>query len=588
MTHLALNLMFGVLVFYLTLLGFSIYFASWIKRDPLEGMTLGVGITLFMLYGIMFLFHDLHIPYSWLYLFSISSLFLLVLKINYIREIIGNAEIRKLVWACGLLTVWILWHLAFIQTYNGGRWAGDWIEHYERAIFLIEPLPLDYLFLDEYSFTARPPLANAVCGLFMAMTGTDFAFFQLFSSLTGSLVILPAVLLLRQFSTQLKQQAGFSILLILLMLNPMFMYNSTYAWTRMLCTFFILLGLFYFARSYSSKRVYSDYMMAFLALAVGSLVHYSTGPFIVAFLVLYILAQRKQIFSLEFWRQTLLIGLACGFVLFTWFGWATVNFGLIETFFSNSSVTYAKDITFGENIWKIVANIFNTLVPHPLRGPAAIENYHPGNLFYYFRDYFFYLYQVSLFPAFGALSGIVLLLHFRPELWKSIRTSSCWRSVWVLWSLIVVVLGIAVHGAYDQIGLAHICLQPFIFAGIVLLAAIFENLSKRLKITLFFGLAFDYLLGIALHFYLLHSGPNLFRSILTNRGTEYHREFTEQVGPAVEANYQVQLYFGYSFLGEQLPLPTGIFFSVSAIIIGLVIYRYWGERTAVVPKGHLL
>jgi len=191
---------------------------------------------------------------------------------------------------------------------------------------------------------------------------------------------------------------------------------------------------------------------------------------------------------------------------------------------------------------------------------------------YFLRDYFFYLYQVSLIPAVGILSGLVLLGHFARRISFARKYTPNEGTLWTLWVLVVVCLGIAVVGTYDPIGLVHICLQPLILLGVVYLVAIFPTLSRIVKGTVIFGLAVDFLAGVALHFHLQNAGPDTFLSILNNRGTQLHQLFKEQVGLGVEVNYQIQLFSGYTFLGENLELAGWMYPPVVVVLLGIGIY----------------
>jgi hypothetical protein len=117
------------------------------------------------------------------------------------------------------------------------------------------------------------------------------------------------------------------------------------------------------------------------------------------------------------------------------------------------------------------------------------------------RDASFKMYQQNLPLAFG-LAGLPLLLLalFRTRSGPASRGLPG-RGFWIVFSLYTVIAGIAVHGGDDPVGLAHICLQPFILIGLAFLASRWEDWPPALRIAAAAGLLADFLLGVALHFW---------------------------------------------------------------------------------------
>ena len=466
-----------------------------------------------------------------------------------------------------------MWILAYVKAYSGGRWAGDWIEHFERAIFFLKPLPLDYSFLELYGFTARPPMGNALYACFMAMTQPDFTHFQIACTSLNLLVFFPAVLLLKRFHGGRILAGAVAVLVLCLMCNPMFMQNAIYAWTRHLCAFYILLGLHLFLRSREQPESLLLPVLSFASLAAGLLVHYSVGPFILTFLAVYFFDYRDQLLRLHFWRKVFVIGSISAVILLLWFGWAVLTYGVSGTFLSNTAVTDVRQYSTGGNVIKILLNLFNSLVPYPLRGVSLPVEYNASDLLYYIRDYFFSIYQVSLFPMMGMVTVPVLLIHYRKVIWDSLRSGSALRSVWVWWCFASVVLGIAVHGGYDAFGLAHICLQPLALLAVVFLSASYASLTPRLRALLFTGLVVDLLLGVALHYDLMGTGPRELLFLFAD--SESFEQLRAAVGYATTANFQAQLMKELYLLGEFIQLPQGIFRSG---LLGILLIAGWRLR----------
>ncbi|NDV62048.1 hypothetical protein G0Q06_06280 [Puniceicoccales bacterium CK1056] len=572
-----LELIYSVLVFLATTGGLGLFFASFLKGEMLQRFTLGLGLTLFLLFGLFFFLYQTGLPFGCLTITPVISLLLLALRYRSLEESLREPGFRSSLLLYLMLSAWTLLCLAYIQTYNGGKWAGDWIEHYERALFFLKPLPLDHIFIGLYSFTARPPMGNALYAFFMAITEADFAHFQVFCSLLNLLVLFPALLLLKHFRTGKFNHFPAWILLLLLMTSPMFMQNALYAWTRLLCAFFILFSVYLFLRSEKDAGLFFRQAMAFASLAVALLVHYSAGPYVVACLFAYFFVSRDRLRKPRFWKETVWIGFTCALLLFVWFAWAIRVYGFSGTFLSNTAVTDVQDYTFLENVFKVFSNLFNSLVPHPLRGVSMDTAFSPADPLFAIRDYFFSIYQVSLFPMMGLMTIPVLFFHYKDNLFNSIRTGSAFRSISLWWFAGVVVLGVAVHGGYDSLGLAHICLQPLALLVVVFLAANFDRLSGRLKAILFAGIAFDFVFGVALHLQLLSTGPRDLLFFFIPGGQIELLQAT--IGHAAVANYQAQMFKGFTLLGELVSMPGWLFWTMALILISVVLIALARGRT---------
>jgi len=182
-------------------------------------------------------------------------------------------------------------------------------------------------------------------------------------------------------------------------------------------------------------------------------------------------------------------------VLATWFAWSLRTFGTGGTLLSNTSVT-ALDSSPAAQLWRIVLNLRDTLVPHFLRplDTSLIAQRSPWG---WWHDWFFQAYQLNLPLAFGSVAWFVILR----ECWRAGQTTTpVARRFWAGFVVIVVLLGVATHGARDTWGLAHICLQPLVLLGLAFLAARWTDLERGWRLVLVAGATIDFVLGIALHF----------------------------------------------------------------------------------------
>jgi hypothetical protein len=403
-----------------------------------------------------------------------------------------DSDARALLIAQLLVTGWCVGWMAIIESYSGGGWAGDWFEHWERARFFLERWPLDRKFLVTYPLTARPPLVNVTTGAFLWLTRVDYAHYQLVTALLSSLAFLPAALLARRWA---RRGAAIGICAVLFMVNPLFVQNATFAWTKLPAAFFTLVALYFFLRAREPGAPPAFAALWAASLAAGLLAHFSAGPYAVPLALAWLVFGWPRRHDRTWRRATALGALAGALVLATWFGWAFAKFGAHDTLLSNSSAT-SRDVREGNQLVKIALNLRDTLVPHFLRpvDPAFIDQ---RSSWGWWRDWFFQCYQINLPLALGSVAWLALLR----ELWRAGRTAAAGaRTFWIWFAATVVVLGVATHGARDHWGLAHICLQGLVLLGLAFLAARWSEIGRPWRLALVAGATVDFALGIALQF----------------------------------------------------------------------------------------
>jgi hypothetical protein len=147
-------------------------------------------------------------------------------------------------------------------------------------------------------------------------------------------------------------------------------------------------------------------------------------------------------------------------------------------------------------LWRVLLNLRDTLVPHFLRSPdpALIVQTSPWG---YGRDWFFQAYQLNLFLALGSIGWLVVLREVW-RLWPAAGAVS--RRFWCGFVLIVVGLGVGAHGARDEWGLTHICLQALVLLALAFLATRWSSLSRGWRWAVGAGATLDFTTGITLHF----------------------------------------------------------------------------------------
>jgi len=497
----------------------------------------------------------------------IAALALLLIRRRESWAVLCDPDARRLLGAYLIIAAWTLGFLALVRSYSGGGWALDWIDHYSRAQLFLHHHPAHSALYGGDSLPTRPPLANAATSAFLQVTGGDFAYFQIFTSLLNSLVFLPMWL----FAGRLGRGAARAqaVLTVLYLCNPSILENSTFAWTKLITAFFVLIGLFLFLPApdgFSRRRLSA----AFLCLGAAVLTHYSAGPYVVALAVAYLWWRRAELRQARFWRDTVLCALPAAILLVTWFAWSLHVFGPAGTFFSNTSVTDTTARSVGSFTRENSINLVNTVVPHPLRkmNPALIDQ---QSRLGHFRDYFFQIYQVNLLFMFGCAGGPALLFLLWRRWHRPAPAGPFPRTFWLWFVGCTVVLGAAAYGGIDQWGVAHLCLQGLLGLGLAFLAAQFDDLPRWGRIFVCLGLTADFILGIAIHFHLQNHffSPIAFLENSGQRVLEFH-------STATWVNLSVKIHHGYEFVGDW-PIARPLLIGLLVCLFTLAIARLCRE-----------
>lgn len=473
-------------------LGLAWPFAVRLVGDAMERITVSAALSLPVVYLVAWGVYVFDLPANLLWALPVFAAGGLVIGRRTLVASWRDPSGRDLLIAQFLVTVWCLGWLTLVVSYSGGGWAGDWYEHWERTRFFLERGPLDQKFLGSYPLAARPPLANVVTGAFLWLTRNDFAHYQFVSTVLGSLVFLPAALLARRFGGGRRATAG---LALLFMVNPLFVQNAAFAWTKLPAAFFILAALHFFLRSRDGGAARTSLLLCAVLLAAGLVTHYSAGPYAVMLALAWLVFQPPHARNAVWWRTTTLAALAGALVLATWFGWSFAAYGASGTLLSNSSIT-SSDMHRGNQLVKISLNLFDTFVPHFLRSfdPALIAQ---RSAWGWGRDVCFQCYQLCLPLAFGSVAWLAIIR----ELARAAReTNTSVRWFWAAFVTGVVLLGVATHGQRDHWGLTHICLQALVLLGLSFLAARWRGLGRAWRVALAAGATVDFAIGIALHF----------------------------------------------------------------------------------------
>jgi hypothetical protein len=528
--------------------------------DPAEKLVASMILSLLGIFALGWLTYVAALPAVTLWLSPFLAVAGLYLGRRTLAATLGDPTVRALLLAQLLVTVWCLIWLSLVASYSGGGWAADWFEHWERARFWLDRGPLDTRFLGSYAVTARPPLINIVTGVFLTLTRQDFAHYQIIATFLASLAFLPAALLAHRFGGP----RAIPILAVFFAVNPLFVQNATFPWTKLPTAACVLAALYFFLRAHDPSPPRAAPALFAACLATGLLAHFSAGPaaLVLAFAWIALGWPRRR--DSAWWRTALIAAVIGALILSTWFAWSLTHYGPAGTFLSNSSIQ-SPDARSGNQLLKILLNLRDTLIPHFLRplDSALIAQRNPwGSV----RDWFFQIYQLNLPFAFGSVGGFALA-H---ELLRTARaTAPATRLGWTLALSGLVLLSVAAQGERDTWGLTHICLQSLVLLGLVVLAARWPTLGRRWRIALIVGGAFDFLAGIALHFAAQSFALDRWFAPAGASPTATYTGYNEAALMNLAAKIQHRL----TFVADLSPVPPALALALLAAILALMLAR---------------
>jgi hypothetical protein len=159
------------------------------------------------------------------------------------------------------------------------------------------------------------------------------------------------------------------------------------------------------------------------------------------------------------------------------------------------------------------------------------------------------------------------------------------RSRVVFWAWLVVagfLLGVAVHGARDTIGLAHICLQPLILIAVAASATALPRLPWLVRVLALAGLAWDYLVGVMLQFWLEHLPVTVSMIVQPDGSSTTANSFG--MDWAAHANATIKQAHQLAFLGDAWPEACPRLWACAVLVglaawVSLVFYAFRSEAT---------
>jgi hypothetical protein len=549
---------------HLLLVGLVTFGLAWpiahrLWLDPAEKLVASMILSLLGIFALGWLTYVAALPAVTLWLSPFLAVAGLYLGRRTLVATLRDPTVRALLLAQLLVTVWCLIWLSLVASYSGGGWAADWFEHWERARFWLERGPLDTRFLGSYAVTARPPLINIVTGVFLTLTRVDFAHYQIIATFLASLAFLPAALLAHRFGGP----RAIPILAVLFAVNPLFVQNATFSWTKLPTAACVLAALYFFLRAHDPSPPRAAPALFAACLATGLLAHFSAGPAAVMLALAWLIRGWPRGRDPEWWRVTVSAALVGAGILSLWLVWSLTHYGLTGTLLSNSSVT-SLAIGPWEQLQVTLLNFRDTFLPHFLRplDTSLIAQRSPWG---WWRDQFFQCYQLNLFLSLGSVAWLALF-RTTARIWVLTPPGARW--FWTSFVAGTIFLGVATHSARDTWGLTHISLQPIILLGLVFLAAHWSHLGRPWRLMLIAGASFDVLIGIALHF--------LVQGFLADRWLAAHQPAAEWFSSYNEVwrfNLRAKIQQGYTFVADLSPAPPALALALLAAILALMLAR---------------
>lgn len=486
-----------------------------------------------------------------------------------LRAFAREPALPPLLAAAGLVAAGASLCHALVVSYSGGGWAGDWFEHYQRACFFLLRLPADQTFLDLYLLPARPPLANLLVSGLLGLGSADFASFQLFTTLLSSLVFFPLAALLER-----RPDAGraTALLAVLLLLNPLFLHNAAYPWTKLIAAVFALPAVLLLWRA-PERPVQAAWALPLFA--AGCIAHYSIGPWLVAFGVAGLWRLRGHLGDAPLWRHGAFAATVAAALAGTWVAWTLLRYGLASSIEATSTVGHAPKVSWLGQVAITFENLRHTFLPNwdSVVLTSLLQQPHPLSRV---RDLGFTLYQQNLPMALG-LGNLVALA------WLASRPRPRAELVfWLLGGGLVVFLGVAVHTWPVDLGLAHICLQPLVLLGLAGIASGAAALPRWLMVLWGGGLALDFAWGVGLHFGM----QSLLLPRLLAPGNSDRNLIWYFTGAEMN-NYNGKLRVGEPFLAELLADQRLGLAAAFFLVLGVALWRVAAARApgAAIPPG---
>jgi hypothetical protein len=506
--------------FYLVVIAFGLFLVSYLPGRAVmsffhlnndEKFAGSFGISFFIFYLIGFagyvLKQDAQV-FNLLFLVPVLvlSMFIIINKSEITRQEIFQTFIFLI---CFLI---ILFFQTFLPIYSGGLWSFDWYDHYLRAIFFLDKLPLSTHF--SWSLlTSRPPVFNIVNFFFMSIVGRDFWMYQIVSSLLNITILLPCFLIAKHFFRG-KSKYFFIFTALLLMLNPSIVAQTTYTWSKAMTTGYILLGLVFYLNFRDTKKPLYLYLTA-LFMGIGQITHYSTTPYLI--IVVLDLFFQKITNSKVIWRTLFNFTLIFLITISSWYLWSISHFGFSETLFGNTTFQQQKYSSLPEIVNKELNNSIKTILPILSPGYIKYINTQSSSLVRMY-DATFALYVATIPGQVTFTLFFVILLILK---WHKLK------SYFLLYFCVAgFILALPVNPIIVPTGVGHVTMLPISCLLIsVAIGYLFSLRKNKYFYFLIVGVFIEATIGIGLRLYIFQHdlNPSYFMNNKTVKVVQEHR-----------------------------------------------------------------
>jgi len=537
-----------------------------IRRLPLdaaEGLLAALMLSLLAAYGIAWAIFTGGAAVGLYRLIPLLGVVGLAFDWRGLRRLWADPAARELILSQALVTAWCVAWLSFIRIHSGGAWTGDATEHWERAaLFLRKPLPPG-LILGTYEVSARPPLGNVLTAVLLELLGYDYARYQLAMAVLCSLSFLPLAMLARRFGGT----RAIAVAAVAAMLNPLFIQNCTYPWTKLQCAFFVLGGLYFFLRLRDGDIASrTPGVLCGLSLGAALITHYSAGPYVVVLAAAWVILGFRRRWRNGLVRTTAWAALGGAAVLASWLVWSVATYGADRTFLSNTTVSMARTAQLGP-VATYFLNIRDTLIPPQVRGFSG-RLFRQASLWGNLRDQFFLVYQVNAVLALGCAGWIVA----GREACRAGKADLAAARFWGGLVLGVFLLAFTTYGDREHYGLAHIWFHSLVLLGLAFLAARWSALEPPWRRLLVFGWVLDFILGIELQF--------ADQDLALDRWLTPARRLNDVIASysaVVQENFREKVLGGQPYFADLLKVPEGM---VVAFLLALLVLASWRAARA--------
>ncbi len=540
--------------------GLSRPIAGRLGVTPSEGLVAGAALSLVLAWGVAWAVFASGAPLSLYWLVPALGLAGLAGGMGGARALLRDPAARDLAVGQLIVTGWCIAWLSFVRSHSGGAWLGDWLEHWQRANFFLRNWPRDRLFFDTYQLPARPPLCNVLTAVFLRVTRADYAHYQVVMAALASLAYLPVGLLAARFGGRPAARVA----AVVVMLNPLFVQNATYPWTKLQAAFFILSGLYFFLRVRDQDAPpRTAGVLCAICLGGAVVTHYSAGPYVVVLAAAWLFLGSRTGWTPAFARATALSILAGALVLAPWFLWSMAEYGGRATVLSNTSVSMMQKAP-GNPLAIMALNLRDSLIPPQVRGftGTLFRQASPwGSL----RDQAFLVYQLNPLLALGCVGWIAALSESARAARAADRRE---RRFWIGALAGIVLLSFATYGDRDHYGTGHICLQSLVLLGLAFLASRWDALGARWRRLLVLGWAVDFSLGIALQFAVEDFAPD--RWFAPGGGLE---EASRAYGVVAQANLGEKIIAHLAYFADISRTPPALVLALLGAILCMALVR---------------